>query len=75
MGPKNMSTPIKPPEVSSITHEENDEIHNRLSKLEEQLNDLSARSITSNDLVNSQRKIQEMERRWMKWKKKIRWMT
>jgi hypothetical protein len=43
MGPKNMSTPIKPPEVSSITQEENEYIHKKLSKLEEQLKKLSAR--------------------------------
>ena len=47
---KNISTPIKPPEVSSINHEENNEIHNRLSKLEEQLNDLNVRSITRDEL-------------------------
>jgi hypothetical protein len=63
MGPKNMSTLIKPAEISSITHEENDEIHNRLSKLKEQLNDLSAKSIKNNDFVNSQVQIQEMERK------------
>jgi hypothetical protein len=59
MGPKKVTTPIKPPEVSSMTQEENEDIHNRLSKLEEQLNDLSDKS---NNWVNSQRQIQEMER-------------
>jgi hypothetical protein len=29
--------------------------------LEDQLNELSAKSITSNDVVNTQKKIQEME--------------
>jgi hypothetical protein len=87
MSPKKITTPIKPPEISSITHEENEEIHNKLSKLEDQLNDLSARSITSNEVVNTQRKIQrddgtngkkmdmeQMEKmeKWNKWK--IRWM-
>jgi hypothetical protein len=61
MAPKNISIPIKPQEISSITHEENEEIHNKLSKLEDQLNDLSARSITNDELVNKKRKIQEME--------------
>jgi uncharacterized protein YukE len=61
MGPKKMSTPIKPPKVSSITQEENKDIHNKLSKLDEQLNELSARSITRDEFVNSQRKIQEMD--------------
>ena len=54
-----MSTPIKPPEVSSITQEENEDIHNRLSKLEEQLIELSN---MSNNWVKSQRKIQEMKK-------------
>jgi hypothetical protein len=49
MAPKNISTPINPPEVSSIKHEENDEIHNKLSKLKEQLNYLNVRSITRGD--------------------------
>jgi hypothetical protein len=79
MAPKNISTPIKPPEISSITHEENEEIHNKLSKLEDQLNDLSARSITSDELVNTQRKIQEMEKKMEQMEnkmkiRKIRWM-
>jgi len=38
-----MSTPIEPPKVLSITQEENDDLHNQLSKLAEQLNELSAR--------------------------------
>jgi predicted nucleic acid-binding Zn-ribbon protein len=60
-GVPKITSPIKPPEISSMTHEENEEIHNQLSKLEDQLNELSARSITSNDLVNTQRQIQHME--------------
>jgi hypothetical protein len=56
------TSPNKPPEISSITHEENEEIHNKLSKLEDKLNDLSVRSITSDELVNTQRKIQDMEK-------------
>jgi hypothetical protein len=62
VAPKKMLSQIKPPEVSPITHEENEEIHNKLSKLEKQLNDLSATSITSDKLVKSQREIQEMEK-------------
>jgi uncharacterized protein YukE len=58
MGPKNITTPIKPPEVSSRTQEENEDIHNMFSKLEEQINDLSD---NSNIWVNSQRHIQEIE--------------
>jgi chromosome segregation ATPase len=71
MSPKNISTPIKHPKVSSITHEENEEIHNKLSKLDEQLNDLSVRSITSDELVNTQRKIQEMEKKMEKMENKM----
>jgi hypothetical protein len=59
MGPKKVKTPIKPPEVSSMTKEENEDKHNRLSKLEEQLSQLSE---NSNNWVNSQRKIQQIER-------------
>jgi len=53
MSPKKITTPIKPPEISSITHEENEEIHNKLSKLEDQLNDLSVSSIASDELVGT----------------------
>ena len=58
MGPKKVTTPIKPPEVSSMTQEENEDIHNRLSKLEEQIKNVSEKS---NNWVNSQRQIQVME--------------
>ena len=44
MGPKKVKTPIKPPEVSSITQEENEDIHNRLSKLEDQIKNVSENS-------------------------------
>ena len=67
MGPKNISTPIKPLEVLSMTQEENEDIHNTLSKLEEQLNDLSYKS---NNWIKSQRQIQNWKRRWMKIGKK-----
>jgi uncharacterized coiled-coil DUF342 family protein len=63
MAPKRISTLVKPLEVSSITLEENEEIHNKLSKLEEQLNDFRTRLVTSDELVNTQRKIQEMEKK------------
>jgi hypothetical protein len=53
MAQKNISTPIKPPKISSITLEENEEIHNKLSKLEDQLNDLSVSSIASDELVGT----------------------
>jgi predicted nucleic acid-binding Zn-ribbon protein len=58
MGPKKVKTPIKYPEESSMTQEENEDIHNRLSKLEEQLKDVSDKS---NNWVNLQRQIQVME--------------
>jgi hypothetical protein len=50
MGPKNVKTHIKPPEVSSMTQEVNEDIHNRLSKLEEQIKNVSK---NSNNWVNS----------------------
>jgi hypothetical protein len=37
--PKN-TTPIKPLESSTMTHEESEEIHNHLSKLENQFNEI-----------------------------------
>jgi sugar-specific transcriptional regulator TrmB len=43
-GSPKITSPIKPPEISTMTHEENEEIHNQLSKLENQLNELSDRS-------------------------------
>jgi len=58
MGPKNGTTPIKPPEVSSMTQEENEDMHNQLSKLEEQIYNVSEKF---NNWVNSQTQIQVME--------------
>jgi hypothetical protein len=68
MGPKKVTTLIKPPKVSSMTQEENEDIHNTLSKLEEQLSELSDKS---NNWVNSQRKIQEIERNMKENKEEI----
>jgi hypothetical protein len=59
MDPKNISTLIKPPEVSSITQEENENMHNKLSKLEEQLNNLSARSIKGMNWKNHKQKLKK----------------
>jgi hypothetical protein len=58
MGSKKVTTPIKPPEFSSITKQENEDIQNMLSKLEEQIKNVSERS---NNWVNSKRKNQVME--------------
>jgi hypothetical protein len=58
MGPKKVKTHIKPPEVSSMTQEENEGIHNRLSKLEEKIKNVSE---NSNNWVDSQIQIQVME--------------
>jgi len=58
MGPKKVTTPIKPQKVSSMTQEENEDVHNRLSKLEEQIKNVSEKS---NNCVKSQRQIQVME--------------
>jgi hypothetical protein len=40
-----ISSPIKPPESSSMTHEENKEIQNETSKLNSQVNELNYRSM------------------------------
>ena len=42
-GVQKFTSPIKPPKISSRTHEENEEIHNWLSEMEDQLNELSSR--------------------------------
>jgi predicted nucleic acid-binding Zn-ribbon protein len=58
MGPKMVTTPIKPPKFSSMTREENEDIQNMLSKLEEQIQNVSEKS---NNWVKSQKTIQVME--------------
>jgi predicted nucleic acid-binding Zn-ribbon protein len=55
------STPSKPPNNSTITLEECEDLHNQVSKLEEKINKLNNRSITHNYLVNMKIKIQQME--------------
>jgi len=72
IGQKNNSTPIKPLEISFITHKENEEMHNNLFKLEDQFNDLSVRKITSDELVKTQRKVQEMQNKMDEMKKSIK---
>jgi hypothetical protein len=73
-GAKN-STPIKPPESSTMTHEESEDIHNQLSNLENQFKELSDRSVTNVDLVNTQRQIEinmeNMDQRWNIWNRKM----
>jgi hypothetical protein len=57
MAPKKdpkITSPIKPPESSSMTHEENEEIQNQLSKLNSQINELNDRSMKKVDLMNTQ---------------------
>ena len=51
------STPIKPPEGSTMTHESED-IQNEISKLEKRLDELEGLMIKKEDLVNSQRNIE-----------------
>jgi hypothetical protein len=48
MAPKKdpkFTSPIKPPKISSMTHEENEEIQNQLSKLDSQINELNGGSL------------------------------
>jgi hypothetical protein len=40
-----ITSPIKPLERSTMTREENEEMHNQLSKLENQVNELRDKSI------------------------------
>jgi len=51
------STPIKPPEGSTMTHESED-IQNEISKLEKRLDELEGLMIKKEDLVHSQRNIE-----------------
>jgi uncharacterized protein with gpF-like domain len=60
-GEKNYSL-IKPLESLTMIREESEEIHNQLSKLENQFNKLSDRSMKNVDLINTQRKIQKMDK-------------
>jgi hypothetical protein len=57
-------SPIKPLESSSMTHEENEEIHNQLSKWENQINKLNDRSVKNSDLINAKIEIErKMDKR------------
>jgi hypothetical protein len=42
-----------------MTHEESEEIHNQLSKLENQFNELSDRLVKNIDLINTQRQMEQ----------------
>jgi hypothetical protein len=48
-GSEKNSTPIKPLESSTMTHEESEDIHNQLSNLENQFKELSNRSVKNVD--------------------------
>jgi hypothetical protein len=56
-----ITSPIKTIEISFRTHEENEGIYNQISKLEDQINELRVRSITTNDVVNTQSQINYIE--------------
>jgi hypothetical protein len=60
-GDPKVTSPIKPTKSSNMTQEESEEIHNQLSKLENQGNELRDNSITRDDLINTQRKLYNME--------------
>jgi hypothetical protein len=70
-GFQKITSPIKTLEISTMTNEESEEIHNQLFNLENQFNELSAWSISSNNLVNTQTKIQHMENKMNGNKKKM----
>jgi hypothetical protein len=57
MAPKKdpkITSPIKPQKISSMTHEENEEIQNQLSKLNSPIDELNDRSMKKVDLMNTQ---------------------
>jgi hypothetical protein len=60
MAPKKdpkITSPIKSPKISSMTHEENEEIQNQVSKLNSQINKLNDRSRKNVDSMNTQRQM------------------
>jgi hypothetical protein len=50
--------PNKLPEISSMTHKENQEIQNHLSKLDSKINKLNDRPMKKVDLINTQIEIE-----------------
>jgi hypothetical protein len=44
-----------------MTQEENEELHNQLSKLENQIKELNDRSIKKDDLIKNKNKLQQMD--------------
>ena len=53
-----MTSPTKPLQTSTMTHEENEEICNHLSNLEAKFKELNARSVTHVPLVNTTKNIE-----------------
>jgi hypothetical protein len=57
MAPKKdpkITSPVKPPKISFMTHEENEEIQNQLFKLNSRINELNDISMKKVDLMNTQ---------------------
>jgi hypothetical protein len=50
-GAQKITSTNKPPESSTMTQEETKDIFHQLAKLENQFNELSVKSITTNDLM------------------------
>jgi hypothetical protein len=72
-----LTSPNKPPESSSITHEENEEMKNHISTLDSHFNKLNDKSVKKVDLINTQieieRNVEElMERKMNEIKEKMK---
>jgi len=76
-------TPIKTLDNSTLTHEEGEEIHNEVSKLQKQFEDLKHNIVDKGDLENSQNhisriiedkmeiKIGDLQRKMIHWEDKM----
>jgi uncharacterized protein Yka (UPF0111/DUF47 family) len=58
-GAPKITSPIKPLESSIETHEENEDIHNQLSNLENKIDELNDRSRKKSDLINVQVEVEK----------------
>jgi hypothetical protein len=47
-----ITSPIKPPKGLTMTHEENEEMHNQLSRLKNQINELNDGSVKKSIFIN-----------------------
>jgi phosphoribosylaminoimidazole-succinocarboxamide synthase len=57
-GGPNITSLIKPPEISTMTHEENQETQNQLSNLDKKINEVNDRLVKKYNLINVQTKME-----------------